>query len=498
MYSSPATPDRCTSRPRSARRSSPCSARRIRRDMRRRDPVHQHRAHRSALQSVQPHPAAAGAVRRPHSGLPDRHRRRDGLPGSRTDARTRPARARTSWLVARVIAVDAVLSIETSAGYATGVARHVPRRRRRGGRGGRRRTRGSRRSGTRASTGAPSASASPIGTTACGGSPSCICTRIAAYSRCSAPSTPSTALLDRERPRSIRLDSGDEIARLVVAQLGRARAQSRTSGPAAPTTSPLRLLRMDARSTGLMLAAVALTRSARTRSPRQRRRVSPRSSTARSGAAAARTAAPSPTSGRFSRRSSSSSRPTRSRYVGVGPTRNFRARRWWRRGGPTADVVRPVEQLVPRAALAGSSGIWAARHAMRRAMSASPDLRKRRGDSRLRLLADHRAGACRHRAAAVAVVGAGDGRSGRRPRCAATGGSRDLRGSRRMGPRARARSAAAPHPARRPAARLHLPALAELPARTRRDAAARRNLARSRVSPSSADACCSTNMRPST
>ncbi len=62
-------------------------------------------------------------------------------------------------------------------------------------------------------------------------------------------------------------------------------------------------------------------------------------------------------------------------YVGVGPTRNFRARRWWRRGGPTADVVRPIEQLVPRAALAGSSGIWAARHAMRRAMSASPDLR---------------------------------------------------------------------------------------------------------------------------
>ena len=40
-------------------------------------------------------------------------------------------------------------------------------------------------------------------------------------------------------------------------------------------------------------------------------------------------------------------------------------------GGP----IVAFDVVVPRAALAGSSGIWAARHAMRRSMSASPDLR---------------------------------------------------------------------------------------------------------------------------
>ena len=64
------------------------------------------------------------------------------------------------------------------------------------------------------------------------------------------------------------------------------------------------------------------------------------------------------------------------RYVGVGPVTNFRARRWWRRGGHAKpDAVQPVEQLVPRAALAGSAGIWAARHAIRRGLQHSTDIR---------------------------------------------------------------------------------------------------------------------------
>jgi hypothetical protein len=63
------------------------------------------------------------------------------------------------------------------------------------------------------------------------------------------------------------------------------------------------------------------------------------------------------------------------RYVGVGPAENFRARRWWRRSSTPSGIVQPVEQLVPRSALAGSTGIWAARHAMRRSMLASKDLR---------------------------------------------------------------------------------------------------------------------------
>jgi Capsule polysaccharide biosynthesis protein len=64
------------------------------------------------------------------------------------------------------------------------------------------------------------------------------------------------------------------------------------------------------------------------------------------------------------------------RFVGVGPATNFRARRWWRPADDKSDVVLPVETLVPRTALAGSSGLWAARHAMRRAMEASADLKR--------------------------------------------------------------------------------------------------------------------------
>ena len=66
--------------------------------------------------------------------------------------------------------------------------------------------------------------------------------------------------------------------------------------------------------------------------------------------------------------------------------------------------------------------------------------------------------------AAVPVVGAGDGRSRRGARRLPAARRRHLRRGRRLGPRAHARGAAPRHPERRPAARLHLPPLAELPA----------------------------------
>jgi hypothetical protein len=63
-------------------------------------------------------------------------------------------------------------------------------------------------------------------------------------------------------------------------------------------------------------------------------------------------------------------------YVGVGPATNFRARQWWRPARSAPAVVQPIEALASRAALAGSSGIWAARHAMRRSLHDSVDLRR--------------------------------------------------------------------------------------------------------------------------
>ena len=54
------------------------------------------------------------------------------------------------------------------------------------------------------------------------------------------------------------------------------------------------------------------------------------------------------------------------RLIGLGPRRNFRARRWWDpiAGHPDRTRVTPIEQLAPRAALAGSLALWQRRHAL--------------------------------------------------------------------------------------------------------------------------------------
>ena len=71
------------------------------------------------------------------------------------------------------------------------------------------------------------------------------------------------------------------------------------------------------------------------------------------------------------------------RLVGVGPAKNFRARRWWHGLSPSARADRaslpivPVERFATRAALAGSTALWKGRHAHVRALLGSDDLRAR-------------------------------------------------------------------------------------------------------------------------
>jgi hypothetical protein len=71
------------------------------------------------------------------------------------------------------------------------------------------------------------------------------------------------------------------------------------------------------------------------------------------------------------------------RLVGVGPAKNFRARRWWHALSPTARADRaalpitPVEQFASRAALEGSMAMWRARGDHARALIGSDDLRAR-------------------------------------------------------------------------------------------------------------------------
>jgi hypothetical protein len=67
--------------------------------------------------------------------------------------------------------------------------------------------------------------------------------------------------------------------------------------------------------------------------------------------------------------------------VGVGPRRNFRARRWWhpllpswRR--PTGPAIVPVERLSSRADLAGSDAVWDGRDASAAALTGSEPIRE--------------------------------------------------------------------------------------------------------------------------
>jgi hypothetical protein len=67
------------------------------------------------------------------------------------------------------------------------------------------------------------------------------------------------------------------------------------------------------------------------------------------------------------------------RYVSVGPSSNFRARRWW---DPIRDAgrpgsIEPIERFAPLPRLRASRRIWRERHRVRRALTHSADLRQR-------------------------------------------------------------------------------------------------------------------------
>lgn len=183
----------------------------------------------------------------------------------------------------------------------------------------------------------------------------------------------ATTLLEQEGPSAVRLVAGDEAARVLLPQLARSRGV-RYEGPRPAGFPRAGLLAMDARSTALVLGSLV--------SPHRPFRMPvahPVTVAAFVHQAFWRGGAPDgsaesyigPVLQALERRLP----PGELHYVGVGPRTNFRARRWWRPGPAVPERVRSIESLVPRELLAGSSGIWAARHAMRRSLEASPDLR---------------------------------------------------------------------------------------------------------------------------
>ena len=65
------------------------------------------------------------------------------------------------------------------------------------------------------------------------------------------------------------------------------------------------------------------------------------------------------------------------RYVGLGPSENFSARRWWHAlGGGATAAIAPIEAYAPVLALRDSRKVWRERYATLRALHRSPALRE--------------------------------------------------------------------------------------------------------------------------
>jgi hypothetical protein len=183
-------------------------------------------------------------------------------------------------------------------------------------------------------------------------------------------------LIERERPVEILVERGHRLLRGLAPQAARAHG-IRYRGPAGFGGSRVRLMRMDLRSRGLALAA----RAARARIARPPTSVESTTVAAfvhrafwRSGASGGGDEAYiGPVLEALEQRMGQAVR-----YVGVGPTANFRARRWWRvlRPGSDRSWAIPVESLAPMRALRDSMGVWRDRHAMRRALWNSPHVRQ--------------------------------------------------------------------------------------------------------------------------
>ncbi len=70
--------------------------------------------------------------------------------------------------------------------------------------------------------------------------------------------------------------------------------------------------------------------------------------------------------------------PRELQFIGVGPRRNFRARRWWdpvALSGAAPAAVTPIERLAPSKALAGSIDLWRQRHALAAAVCDGEEIR---------------------------------------------------------------------------------------------------------------------------
>ena len=184
-------------------------------------------------------------------------------------------------------------------------------------------------------------------------------------------------LAERERLEALDYDSGPARLRTVVAAFAVSRTL-RTTGRGARGFGRLELFRMDMRARALTLAARASrlrrhvgiattdlppTVAAFVHTAFWREHKSQGAAEAYIGPVLTALESRLPAGG--------------VRYVGVGPSANFRARRWWhalRTRGRSPAI--PIEALAPLAALRESRRVWSRRHALRKALWRSAAIRR--------------------------------------------------------------------------------------------------------------------------
>ena len=184
------------------------------------------------------------------------------------------------------------------------------------------------------------------------------------------------ALIAREQPLSLSLDSGDIVTRLLAPQIAAAHRVSYAG-------APLSTIQLQRRMLGLSSRAAWLHTSALASRLRTRAAVKP----SRTGGIAAfvhrafvRGAADEgsdesyigPVLAALERAAGKESVS----YVTLGPAENFSARRWWRTlKGSTSSPGVTIEALAPLDRIAASRDVWRRRYAHRTALQNSADLR---------------------------------------------------------------------------------------------------------------------------
>ena len=180
-------------------------------------------------------------------------------------------------------------------------------------------------------------------------------------------------LIQRERPSAIRLTDVDRAVRTAI----RASAARHGISCAPPSESSvsLRLAAMDTRSAALAVAAMASPGRPRVAQPQSPTTVAAFVHRAFWKTDGAEDGGAESYIGPVLRALEDRLPDGTLSYVGIGPSTNFRVRRWWKPAPKQGRRVVPVEHLVPSGAMRGSWDLWGSRHEIRRALEASDDIR---------------------------------------------------------------------------------------------------------------------------